>query len=91
MPPDAAAGGAGRGDGDTGLGGDLAGAWSDGDLDGFAGVGQPGWTFWPPAMIGPRTGTRCAVDRMEQRRLLYAGVPCSRRALALPGSGRLAG
>jgi hypothetical protein len=40
MPPDVAAGGAERGDGDAGLDGDLVAVGFHGDLGGLAGVGQ---------------------------------------------------
>ena len=40
VPLDVAAAGPGCGDGDAGLDGDLVAVGSDGDFDGFAGMGQ---------------------------------------------------
>jgi hypothetical protein len=40
VPSDVAAGGAGHGNGNAGLDGDLVGVGPDGDLNGLPGVGQ---------------------------------------------------
>jgi hypothetical protein len=52
MASDVAAGGARTGDGDAGLDGDLAGARSDSDRDGFAGLRRAGLDLLPPAITG---------------------------------------
>jgi hypothetical protein len=52
VPSAAAAGSAGRGDGDAGLDGDLVGVRSDGDLDGLTGIGQANLDLSPPYSDG---------------------------------------
>jgi hypothetical protein len=55
---DVAAGGAGRGDGDAGLDGDLVGVGFTVISAVLRACASPTWIFCPPTMIAPRPETR---------------------------------
>jgi len=92
VPPDIAAAGARRGNGDAGLDGDLAGAGSGADLDGLSRVDQSGLDLLAAGHDRSADGDPPGDDQRfgQARRLCGAGPGAAKPGPGLGRAGDLA-